>query len=216
MAAGRFGTEGYVRRDPAHWREFLRLHPDPSVRETLALIEAERDAWRSRDSLGKLVDLSGLPDRALEALDFAPGLYYPPDGSSPSFEFQRTPNLFPTGRIVFGGAGITPLEQATAFGGVAVGSAGGPFDVVPTGAREWKLLGGLISSSAAASVLVVNHKATRCYAAVVFAAAGSQPFTIPGNGGRVVTSPKRSFSIVSSAIANIDFVLWVAEEVDST
>jgi hypothetical protein len=207
------------RRDPAHWREFLRLHPDPSVRETLELIEAERAAWSSRDKLGKLVDLSGIPDSALSGIEFAPSLYLPPDNlGSPQFEFQRTPNLFPTGRIVFGAAGLTPIEQATAFGGIAgIGSAAGPFDVVATGAREWKLLGGIISASAACSVLVVNHRATRCYAGLVFAAAGSQTFTIPGNGGRaLITGPKRSFQIVSSAIANIDFVLWVAEELDPT
>lgn len=204
-----------TRRDPAHWREFLRLHPDPAIRSVLELIEAEETTWAARDAATKNVDLSGMPYGAPPPIDYAPGLYYP-DLIGPRFEFQRTPNLFPAGRLVFAGAGVATIESAAGFGGMGAAAGGGPFDLVPVAAREWKLLGGMISTSALGAVAILDHKLQHVFAGLTFAAAGVQPFTIPGNGARVKAGIKRSFQIAASAALTLDFVLYVAEELDPT
>lgn len=217
-----------TRRDPVHWREFLRLHPDPAIREVLALIEQEETTWATRDQLGKIVDLSGIPDSLLGsvALTPSPGLYYP-DAIGPRLELQRTPNIFPTGRLVFAGAGAATLESAGAFGGMGAAAGGGPFDLVPVSAREWKLLGGIISVSGLAAgvtgqIAILDHKLQHVFAGLTFVpiaaaniAGGSQPFSIVGNGARVKAGIKRSFQIAASAALTVDFVLWVAEELDA-
>ena len=168
------------------------------------------DEYR-RDLLERAVDLRRIPAGLLERIRLSPTLLSP-DGQ---FEFQRTPNVFPTGRIVFGAAGAKALSAATAFAAMAANIGGGPYELTPNDAREWKILGGLISSSAAASVLVQDHEGRRTFAGVTFAAAGAQQFTVPGNGGRVRARIGQSFRLACSAIANIDFVLWVAEEPDA-
>lgn len=176
------------------------------------LFEEREDGWRGLDWLGRRFDLSRISSGLVDRLYLNPGLYYP-TADGPAFEFQRTPNVFPAGRLVFAAAGGSPLSAAAEFGGI-VGMGGGPFELAPTALREWKLLGGLISSSAAGSVLVQDHVGRRTFAGVTFTAAGAQQFTIPGNGARVRANVGRSFQLFSSAIANVDFVLWVAEEIE--
>jgi len=172
------------------------------------LLPAEREY--GRDRLERAVDLRRIPSALLDRIRLSPTLLLP-DGQ---FEFQRTPNVFPTGRLVYAAAGVAALSTAAAFGGMAANIGGGPYELTPNDAREWKILGGLLSSSAAASVLVQDHEGRRTFAGVTFAAAGAQQFTVPGNGGRVRAKIQQSFRLACSAIANIDFVLWVAEEPD--
>lgn len=185
------------------------IKPEPAVER---LFEEREQGWDGLEWLRRRFDLSRISSGLVARLALAPGLYYP-DPNGPGFEFQRTPNIFPTGRLVFGAAGGAALASAAEFGGI-VGMGGGPFELTPTAAREWKLLGGLISSSAAGSILVQDHNGRRTFAGLTFGAAGAQQFTIPGNGARVQAGVARSFQIFSSAIANVDFVLWVAEEME--
>jgi hypothetical protein len=182
------------------------VNPEAAVFE---LLEERSTGWRGLDWLGRRFDLSRISSGLANKLELAPTLYYP-DLNGPSFEFQRTPNLFPMGRIVFAAAGVTALEDATAFGGMATG---GPFDLTPTTSREWKLLGGILISSAIANVIVRSDGGRRGFTGAVFAAAGSQMFTIPGNGARVSSKQvDSSFEIACSAAATVDFVFYVAEE----
>jgi hypothetical protein len=183
------------------------VNPGPQVAE---LLEEREDGWRGLDWLARRFDLSRISSGLAGRLALAPGLYYPDPLGGPNFEFQRSPNIFPMGRIVFGAAGVSALEDATAFGAMATG---GPFDLTPTTSREWKLLGGILVSSAIANVIVRSDGGRRGYTGAVFAAAGSQVFTIPGNGARVsARGVDSTFEIACSAAATIDFVFYVAEE----
>jgi hypothetical protein len=207
------GHEAIARRhlaDTHHRGRDSDVRPEAAV---MALLEEREDGWRGLDWLARRFDLSRISSGLVDRLELAPQLYYP-DANGPNFEFQRTPNIFPTGRLVFAAAGGSALSAAAGFGGI-VGMGGGPFELAPDGGlREWKLLGGLISSSAAGSVLVQDHNGRRTFAGVTFGAAGAQQFTIPGNGARVRAGIGRSFQLFSSAIANIDFVFWVAGELE--
>jgi len=187
------------------------IAPEPKV---LELLEERREGWIGLEWLRRRFDMSRISSGLVDKLSVSPGLYYP-DATGPVFEFQRTPNLFPTGRLVFAGAGGLPLSGAAEFGGI-VGMGGGPFELVPQAAREWKLLGGLISSSAAGSILVQDHNGRRTFAGVTFGAVGGgvQQFNLPGNGARVQVGVARSVQLFSTAAANVDFVLWVAEEME--
>ena len=157
-----------------------------------------------------------MPDDQLEAIALSPGLYEP---ASRTFEMQRTPNMYPTGRLTFGAAGAVALGAASQFGAAG---GGGPFDVTPIAARAWKLLGGIIAPSVACTVLIRADGGKRAFWAWTFGAvpvggiSGIQPFSLPGNGARVITTPTKSFEIWCSAAGTVDFVFYVAEEPEVT
>lgn len=186
---------------------------DDPERSDLEARRLLREARVFRERFGRYVDLSGVPDALIERVFLSPQLYNP---TRRRFEFQRTPNIFPTGRVALGAASTvtTALDALTAFGGVV--PAGGPFDNDPIDARVWKLLGGTIWASAQANVLIRPDGGRRAFGGAVFAAAGVQTFTVPGNGGEITTSVKRSLEIVVSTAAaggvNVDVILFVAEE----
>lgn len=180
----------------------------PATRKDLLEIAARRRLF------SKFFDLTNIPDDVLDIFAPGPGLL---DTHDRGLSFQRTPNVFPMGRLTFAAAGALELVQATPW--EALNPGGGPYDLQPSKAGVvWWLLGGRLVASGAANVVVrpfAGGKQTatgRAYAVASFAAAGSQDFSLPSNGGKVLCDVKSSIEIVSSAAITVDFLLYVAED----
>lgn len=178
------------------------------TRDDLLALAARRRLY------SKFVDLTNVPDELLDVFAPGPGIL---DTHDRGLSFQRTPNMFPMGRLTFAGAGALELAAATAW--EALNPGGGPYDLKPAHAGVvWWLLGGRLIAGAAANVVVRPFAAGkqtptgRAYAVASFAAAGSQDFSVPTNGGKIVCDVASSIEIVCSAATTVDFLLYVAED----
>lgn len=186
------------------------MSAQPYTHEELAHLEEFEQARERYLRLAKMIGLGRLPEALLEHIRLVPEFYNP---DTNRFEFKRTPNIFPTGRLTFAGAGVLPLSQATAFGGLAANLAG-PWDITPTDSKEWRLLGGVLTCNGANKVVLRTDGGRRAFAAALYTAAGVQAFTVPGNGARLDVKIDTSLEIAVGAAAAVDFTLYVAEEQD--
>lgn len=177
-----------------------------------------------RRLFSKFTDLTNIPDDLLDVFAPGPGIL---DTHDRGLSFQRTPNVFPMGRLTFAAAGSLEIAAATPWG--ALNPGGGPYDLKPSKPGVvWWLLGGrlVVSVLATSTALVVvrpfaGGKQTptgRAFATgslpntAAAAAAVTQDFTIPVNGGKIVCDLNSSIEIVCSQITTVDFILYVAED----
>jgi hypothetical protein len=151
-------------------------------------------------------DIAAFPtDLLQEFVTLTPSLYNP---GSRRFEFARTPNKYPAGQIVFAAAGALGIRGSAISVGQLVA-----LDLAPTDGTVWKVLGGMLTATAAVQAQVRQEQGVKSITNLLLPNGVPVPFTCIGNG--VQLDMGKSVEIAVSAAATILFQLFISEETET-